>query len=60
MVYVLVPLTVAVAAALAWIWWSGRDARDPVSSISRFHRALDAMQPGGSGNDGEVTARPPS
>ncbi len=44
-VYVLVPLMLVVAAALAWTWWLGHEARDPVSSIHSFHRALEAMQP---------------
>lgn len=45
MVYLLIPVMLAVSAALAWSWWSGRIGRDPVSSIDSFHRALDAMQP---------------
>lgn len=45
MVYLLIPLMLAVSALLAWSWWSGRIGRDPVSSIDSFHRALDAMQP---------------
>ena len=45
MIYVVVPLMAAVAAALAWSWWSGRARRNPLSSIDSFHRALDAMQP---------------
>lgn len=43
--YLLIPVMLAVAAALAWSWWSGRIGRDPVSSVDSFHRALDAMQP---------------
>lgn len=43
--YLLVPLMLVVAAALAWAWWSGHEARDPISSIDSFHRALEAMQP---------------
>lgn len=45
MVYLLIPVMLAVSAALAWSWWTGRIGRDPVSSIDSFHRALDAMQP---------------
>ncbi len=45
MVYLLVPLMLVVAAALAWSWWLGHEARDPISSIHSFHRALEAMQP---------------
>ncbi|MFN2556973.1 MAG: hypothetical protein ABR592_08895 [Nitriliruptorales bacterium] len=44
-VYVLVPLMLVVAVALAWTWWLGHEARDPVSSIHSFHRALEAMRP---------------
>lgn len=43
--YLLIPVMLAVAAALAWSWWSGRIGRDPASSVDSFHRALDAMQP---------------
>lgn len=45
MVYVLVPVMLVVAVALAWSWWLGHEARDPVSSVHSFHRALEAMQP---------------
>lgn len=45
MVYLLIPLILVVAAALAWSWWSGHEVRDPTSSIDSFHRALEAMQP---------------
>lgn len=44
---VFLPLMVATIAALAWWWWAGRLARHPKSSIASFHRALEAMQPGG-------------
>ncbi len=43
--YLLIPLMLVVAAALAWSWWSGHEVRDPTSSIDSFHRALEAMQP---------------
>lgn len=44
-VYVLIPLMLVILVALGWTWWLGRVARDPVSSIDSFHRALEAMQP---------------
>jgi hypothetical protein len=47
LMYVLVPLLVVVAVALARVWWSGRASRDPVASVDSFHRALEAMQPEG-------------
>lgn len=45
MVYLLIPVMILVSFALAWMWWSGRLDRDPVSSVDGWHRALDAMQP---------------
>ncbi|MDP8931050.1 MAG: hypothetical protein M3O70_21380 [Actinomycetota bacterium] len=61
-VYLLIPLMLVVsaalfvAAALARAWWSGHGARDPVSSIHSFHRALEAMQP----DSARVDATPPT
>lgn len=42
---VLIPLALVVLAVLGWTWWASRAGRDPISSVDRFHRALDAMQP---------------
>ncbi|MBW3576141.1 MAG: hypothetical protein KY462_00065 [Actinobacteria bacterium] len=46
MSFVLIPIMVIVVCVLAWSWWSGRVARNPVTSVDNFHRALAAMQPG--------------
>ena len=43
--FVFVPLIVIVVGALVWTWWAGRSARDPISSVDSFNRALTAMQP---------------
>ncbi|MDP8929935.1 MAG: hypothetical protein M3O70_15545 [Actinomycetota bacterium] len=60
MIYSLIPLMLVVAAALvvgaALTWWFGHGARDPVSSIHSFHRALEAMQP----DSPRVGAPPPT
>jgi len=45
--YVFVPLIAVVALGLAWTWWSSRIDRDPAATVHSFHKALDAMQPGG-------------
>lgn len=45
--FALLPLVVLVVAVIAWLLLSGRGERDPASSVDAFHRALNAMQPGG-------------